>query len=71
LVIGFGVLGMGPNPQSPIPNPQSPIPNPPKNCKLIVNYINYYIIMINLIISELIKNFKIYVYDLIIKNGIL
>jgi len=26
-VWGFGVLGMGPNPQSPIPNPQSPIPN--------------------------------------------
>jgi hypothetical protein len=24
--VGFGVLGMGPNPQSPIPNPQSPIP---------------------------------------------
>jgi hypothetical protein len=28
--LGFGVwvLGIGPNPQSPIPNPQSPIPNP-------------------------------------------
>jgi len=23
--LGFGVLGIGPNPQSPIPNPQSPI----------------------------------------------
>jgi len=27
-VWGFGVGGMGPNPQTPIPNPQSPIPNP-------------------------------------------
>jgi len=30
--LGFGywglLLGIGPNPQSPIPNPQSPIPNP-------------------------------------------
>ena len=28
--MGFGdwVLGIGPNPQSPIPNPQSPIPTP-------------------------------------------
>jgi len=26
--MGDGVLGIGPNPQSPIPNPQSPIPNP-------------------------------------------
>ena len=25
---GYWVLGIGPNPQSPIPNPQSPIPNP-------------------------------------------
>jgi len=24
--LGFGGLGIGPNPQSPIPNPQSPIP---------------------------------------------
>jgi hypothetical protein len=24
--LGFGLLGIGPNPQSPIPNPQSPIP---------------------------------------------
>jgi len=23
--LGFGVLGIGPNPKSPIPNPQSPI----------------------------------------------
>jgi len=23
--LGFGVWGLGPNPQSPIPNPQSPI----------------------------------------------
>jgi len=29
-VIGDWVLGIGPNPQSPIPNPQSPIPNPQK-----------------------------------------
>jgi len=28
MVIGFWVLVIGPNPQSPIPNPQSPIPNP-------------------------------------------
>jgi len=28
LGMGDGVLGIGPNPQSPIPNPQSPIPNP-------------------------------------------
>jgi len=28
--LGFGVLGLGPNPKSPIPNPQSPIPNPQK-----------------------------------------
>jgi len=27
LGIGDWVLGIGPNPQSPIPNPQSPIPN--------------------------------------------
>jgi hypothetical protein len=35
---GFGdwVLGIGPNPQSPIPNPQSPIPNPHINS--IINY---------------------------------
>jgi len=25
---GFGDVGLGPTPQSPIPNPQSPIPNP-------------------------------------------
>jgi len=25
--LGFGALGLGPKPQSPIPNPQSPIPN--------------------------------------------
>jgi len=25
--MGDWVLGIGPNPQSPIPNPQSPIPN--------------------------------------------
>jgi hypothetical protein len=31
LVLGVWVLGMGPNPQSPIPNPQSPIPNPQLN----------------------------------------
>jgi hypothetical protein len=24
---GFGVVGLGPMPHSPIPNPQSPIPN--------------------------------------------
>jgi hypothetical protein len=29
--LGFGVWGLGPNPQSPIPNPQSPIPNPHSN----------------------------------------
>jgi hypothetical protein len=29
--LGVGVLGIGPNPQSPIPNPQSPIPNPQLN----------------------------------------
>jgi hypothetical protein len=27
-VLGHGLLGPIPNPQSPIPNPQSPIPNP-------------------------------------------
>jgi hypothetical protein len=26
LGLGFGVWGIGPNPQPPIPNPQSPIP---------------------------------------------
>jgi len=31
--MGDGVLGIGPNPQSPIPNPQSPIPNPQFNLK--------------------------------------
>jgi hypothetical protein len=35
---GFGVLGMGPNPQSPIPNPQSPIPILDKKYK-VYNYI--------------------------------
>jgi len=45
--MGDGVLGIGPNPQSPIPNPQSPIPNPQyyninltKDYKIINHYLN-------------------------------
>jgi hypothetical protein len=30
--LGFGVLGLGPNPQN--PNPQSPIPNPQRQYNL-------------------------------------
>jgi len=33
--VGFGVLGIGDWPQSPIPNPQSPIPNPQSPCNSI------------------------------------
>jgi hypothetical protein len=49
--LGFGVVGMGPKPQSPIPNPQSPIPNPQCFCmnkilKIIKKLINKKIINI-------------------------
>jgi len=41
--MGYGVLGIGPNPQSqsPIPNPQSPIPN--------IIIINYFLLIIKII----------------------
>jgi hypothetical protein len=39
--LGVGVLGMGPNPQSPIPNPQSPIPNFFLNFISVFKQINY------------------------------
>jgi len=48
-------MGIGDWAQSPIPNPQSPIPNPhyKKNMKIKIifnyfNYINIFIILINL-----------------------
>jgi hypothetical protein len=36
LGVGFGGLGIGPNPQT--PNPQSPIPNP-QSPNLILNFL--------------------------------
>jgi len=36
--MGVGVLGIGPNPQTPIPNPQSPIPNPHIKDKILLKY---------------------------------
>jgi hypothetical protein len=48
-VVGVGVWGLGPIPQSPIPNPQSPIPNPHRKNKkititnkLYIKYNNFY-----------------------------
>jgi len=35
--MGDGVLGIGPNPQSPIPNPQSPIPTKISDYYLNIN----------------------------------
>jgi hypothetical protein len=37
-VLGFGFLGIGPNPKPPIPNPQSPIPNPQSRTFFNKNY---------------------------------
>jgi len=45
VVLGFGVGGLAPNPQTPIPNPQSPIPNPQfelkNNYKRIIKFNNH------------------------------
>jgi len=51
-VLGFGVLGMAPNPQSPIPNPQSPIANPQskfENIKSLKNIIKLIYLKYNII----------------------
>ena len=47
LGIGDWGLGIGPNPQSPIPKPQTPIPNPQK--KAIINFYEYYLIILIII----------------------
>jgi len=41
-VWGFGVWGLGPNPQSPIPNPQSPIPRKNFKSKKYLDNLNNY-----------------------------
>jgi len=46
-VLGFGVWGWGPKPQSPIPNPQSPIPNPHFSTVTHILFTVYEIIKVN------------------------
>jgi len=53
---GFWLLGIGPNPQSPIPNPQSPIP-----IFVVIYFIDIYInkIFINIYNINKRKKFKL------------
>jgi hypothetical protein len=59
-VWGFGALGLGDWPQSPIPNPQSPIPNP-QNTHLK----NLILFIIEILFLKFYKNstnnFKLYI----------